>query len=71
MKLLWCDLHANIHSEQLKDIEKWYEFGKEMTDFWPIAYYPFYMRKDKTGLGVEDIHSEEKRNSDWEKIREL
>lgn len=71
MKLLWCDLHANIHSEQLKDIKKWYEFGKEMTDFWPIAYYPFYMRKDETGLGVEDIHSEEKRNADWEYIRKF
>lgn len=71
MKLLWCDLHANIHSEQLKDIKTWYEFGKEMTDFWPIAYYPFYMRKDETGLGVEDIHLEEKRNADWEYIREF
>lgn len=23
-------------------------------DFWPIAYYPYTMRKDETGLGVED-----------------
>ncbi|MDP0488650.1 MAG: hypothetical protein Q7K36_03960, partial [Fusobacterium sp. JB020] len=71
MKLLWCDLHANIHSEQLENIEEWYNFAKEMTDFWPIAYYPFYMRKDETGLGVEDIHSKEIREKDWEHIREF
>lgn len=69
MKLLWCDLHANIHSEQLENIEEWFNFAKEMTDFWPIAYYPFYMRKDETGLGVEDIHSKEIRERDWENIR--
>lgn len=71
MKLLWCDLHANIHSEQLKEIDKWYNFSKEMTDFWPIAYYPFYMRKDSSGLGLEDIHKKSTRDSDWEKLRKF
>ncbi|WP_410208546.1 DUF3604 domain-containing protein [Fusobacterium sp.] len=71
MKLLWCDLHANIHSNQLKNIQTWYEFAKEMTDFWPIAYYPFYMRKDATGIGLEDILKKEKREADWEYIREF
>lgn len=71
MKLLWCDLHANIHSEQLKDINTWYEFAKEMTDFWPIAYYPFHMRRDSTGIGLEDILEKEKRDADWEYIRKF
>lgn len=27
-------------------------------DFWPFAYYPFYMKMTSSGLAVEDIHED-------------
>ncbi|WP_202906850.1 DUF3604 domain-containing protein [Abyssisolibacter fermentans] len=69
--IYWTDMHSNIHSNQMKDLEKWFEHAKKLLDFWPIAYYPYYMRKDETGLGVEDIYPEEVVNKDWEQLREF
>lgn len=68
-KIYWADLHSNLHHEQMHDLEKWYEQAKELMDFWPIAYYPYTMRKDDSGLAVEDILSNEIINDDWEAIR--
>lgn len=68
-KLLWSDLHTNLHHHQMEELESWYNHAKEIIDFWPIAYYPFYMRKDKSGLGVEDIYEKEIRDKDWEQIK--
>lgn len=70
-KKLWGDMHSNIHHGQMQDIEAWYEHAKSVLDFWPIAYYPFYMRPTEFGIGVEDIYDEKIYNADWEKVREL
>ena len=42
-KYLITDFHTNIHHEQMNQLEEWYEQAKEMLDFWPIAYYPYYI----------------------------
>ena len=52
---LFSDLHSNIHHEQIGHIEEWYDQAKEMLDFWSIAYYPYYVRKDKTGIPLENL----------------
>lgn len=70
-KIYWADMHANLHHEQIDSLEKWYEQLKETTDFWPIAYYPYHVRKDETGIGLEDIHDKEIVDKDWETIREF
>lgn len=67
-RYLFSDLHSNIHHEQIEQLEQWYEQAKEMLDFWPIAYYPYYVRKDRTGINVEDIHPMEKVQKGWENV---
>lgn len=69
--IYWTDMHSNIHSDQLDDLKKWYEHAKKILDFWPVAYYPYYMRKDDTGLGVEDIYPKEVVKKDWSLLREF
>ena len=43
-KKLWTDMHSNIHHEQMEELPLWYSQIKKTMDFWPLAYYPFYMR---------------------------
>ena len=70
-KVLWTDMHSNLHHEKIKELPKWLEQMKKTMDFWPFAYYPFYMKKDVTGLGVEDKYDDADINADWEYIREI
>lgn len=70
-KILWTDMHSNLHHEQIMDLPKWIEQMKQMMDFWPIAYYPYGMRRDESGLGVEDLYPPEVIQQDWEYIRQL
>lgn len=51
-RLLWTDMHSNLHHENFDELSKWYDHIKTLMDFWPIAYYPFHMRKHSSGLGV-------------------
>lgn len=68
-QLLWTDMHSNLHHENFSELPKWFEHVKALMDYWPIAYYPFYMRRHESGLGLEDIHEEVLRNADWEALR--
>lgn len=68
-RLLWTDMHSNIHHENFDELAQWYEHIKSLMDFWPIAYYPFHMRKHPSGLGLEDIHEAAVRDADWEALR--
>ncbi|WP_261793435.1 DUF3604 domain-containing protein [Fusobacterium varium] len=70
-KILWSDMHSNLHHESINKLPLWFEQVKDIFDFWPFAYYPYYMRKDECGLGVEDIYSIDKVQADWEYIREF
>lgn len=70
-KILWTDMHSNIHHEGMSDLSKWFEHAKNMLDFWPIAYYPYFMRKRASGMGVEDIHDIDKVKADWEALRDF
>lgn len=51
-KILWSDMHSNLHHESINKLPLWFEQVKDIFDFWPFAYYPYYMRKDECGLGV-------------------
>lgn len=68
-KILWTDMHSNIHHEDMDKLPQWFAHAQKTVDFWPIAYYPYTMRKDVSGLGVEDIYSDDKINKDWETLR--
>ena len=70
-QFLFSDLHSNIHHEQIEQLEEWYEQAKEMLDFWPVAYYPYYLRKDDTGIFLEDIHPMSKVQEDWKIINDF
>lgn len=69
MGIYWTDFHSNIHSDQMKDLEKWEKQIEETLDFWPVAYYPYSMRKDASGLAVEDHIPLETIQKDWEQLR--
>lgn len=68
---LWTDMHSNLHHEKIDKLPEWFEHASQIIDFWPFAYYPFYMRPTECGLAVEDIHDDELVQADWEKIREF
>ncbi len=53
-KRLWGDFHNNVHTFHMDSIDKLYEFAKEQLDFWPIAYYPFFVDK----IGPKEMHAE-------------
>ena len=71
LELLWTDFHSNIHHEGIKDLPKWFEQVQKLLDFWPIAYYPFYMKELPSGMGVEDHHDLDVVREDWEYIRKF
>lgn len=62
-------MHSNIHHEQITELPLWFDHIKKVMDFWPVAYYPFYMRPTEYGLKVEDRYEDELVKKDWEYIR--
>lgn len=70
MKKLWTDLHSNIHHNQMEELDRWIEHAREVLDFWPIAYYPFYMKKTESGAGLEDLYPQEDLDLDWHLVKE-
>lgn len=69
-KVLWTDMHSNLHHNQINELPKWLEQMKKTMDFWPIAYYPYGMQKHESGLSVEDKFNDDEINQDWEILRE-
>jgi len=67
-RILWTDFHSNIHHEAMDKLDIWTSHMQEILDFWPIAYYPYYLRKDQSGLGVEDIHDQSIIETDWKRM---
>ena len=70
-KVLFTDMHSNLHHESIEDLPKWLEQMKKTMDFWPFAYYPYAMLKHETGLPVEDRYPLEEIEKDWEYIRKI
>lgn len=70
-KILWTDMHSNIHHEQMNELPQWFDQVQKTMDFWPIAYYPYTMRRDETGLGVEDRYPLDVIEKDWEILRQF
>ena len=62
---LWADMHSNIHHNQMQDLDRWYQHAKQVMDFWPIAYYPFAIRRTPTGGELEDLIPSEDCARDW------
>lgn len=69
-KKLWTDLHSNIHHSQMGELDRWIAHARQIMDFWPIAYYPFYMKKTEKGAGLEDLHDWDLLREDWELLRQ-
>ena len=67
----WADMHSNIHHHQMKQLPQWYKHAKAVMDFWPIAYYPFALRKTPSGAALEDLVPQEDYCADWETVRAL
>ncbi len=67
-KLFWGDAHSNIHTESMQDLEKWFEQAMELIDFWPIAYYPYHMKK-VNGFGLEDWLDDGILKEDWKNLK--
>lgn len=70
-KILWTDMHSNLHHTEIKKLPLWINQVKETLDFWPFAYYPYYMRGDESGMPVEDMYPLSDIEKDWEYIRKL
>ncbi len=70
-KLYWTDMHSNIHHENFSQLKQWFEHIESLMDFWPIAYYPYFMRATSSGLKVEDFHDLDKIKADWESLRQF
>lgn len=70
-KILWTDMHSNIHHTQMDELQAWVDQMKQTMDFWPIAYYPYYMRNDESGLPIEDMYPLDEIQDDWEAIRTI
>lgn len=68
--LYWGDLHSNLHTNHIREIDKWYDQAKEILDFWAIVYYPFHMKPYK-GFYVEDMLDDEQLKKDWEKVKDF
>ena len=68
--LYWTDAHINLHTSDLKDIEKLFNHAKELIDFWPIAYYPKDFRKIK-GFPVETWLKDAQIKKDWKLLKEF
>lgn len=68
-KKLWTDLHANIHHNQMGDLDAWIGQARQVLDFWPVAYYPMYMRRNEAGAPLEDLYPEEAIQADWKQLR--
>ncbi len=71
LKKFWSDMHSNIHHNQMDELPMWFEHAKQTIDFWPIAYYPFYMKPTEWGLAVEDKIDDDKYKADWEVLRKF
>ena len=68
--IYWTDMHSNIHHEDIDKLDLWVDHVRSLLDFWPIAYYPYYVRITETGFGLEDKHDDKKVLSDWNKVIE-
>ncbi|MFV0379230.1 MAG: hypothetical protein ACK5KQ_00165 [Anaerorhabdus sp.] len=68
-KIYWTDMHSNIHHEDIDKLPLWINQARELFDFWPIAYYPYTMRLDETGLMVEDKYPDVDIQEDWEYVK--
>lgn len=70
-KVLWTDMHSNIHHDQMDELGKWLKQMEDCMDFWPIAYYPYGMIPYNDKFKVEGILKKEDIKEDWEIIRKV
>lgn len=66
-KLFWGDMHMNVRTDQMEDLEAIMNHAKQVLDFFPIAYYPFYVYNQQ-GLNVETCNDEDIFYEQWEEI---
>lgn len=67
-KVYFSDYHSNIHSNQLDDIDRWYDFARDMLDFWAPVYYPFFVNESPSGFHFEDTYPQEQYDADFARM---
>lgn len=68
--LYWGDSHANIHSKHMDHLNVTLDFAREMVDFLPLAYYPYYMFP-VNGFSVEDWRTPEVLDREWKMMNDF
>lgn len=68
---LWADMHSNPHHHQIGQLEQWYQHAKQVMDFWPVAYYPFAIRRTPSGGELEDLIPADQLQADWQAVLAL
>lgn len=71
MKRYWSEFHTNMHSRHLDEMEEWYEFAKEMLDFWAPVYYPYFVNRTDEGFTYEDTLPEEDYRRDFGRLKDF
>lgn len=68
-QLYWGDAHFNLRTHQIDRIREYMEHAKEVLDFLPIAYYPFFVY-DHQGLQVETEGDRDLFQRQWREVAE-
>mgnify|MGYP005773673267 FL=1 len=67
-KVYFSDYHSNIHSNQLDDLDRWYDFARDMLDFWAPVYYPFFINENAAGFHFEDTWPPARYDEDFSRL---
>ena len=68
---LWADMHSNPHHHQFGQLVQWYQHANQVMDFWPVAYYPFAIRRTPSGGELEDLIPADQLQADWQAVLAL
>ncbi len=68
-KVFWSDFHTNLHSKHVEEIEDWYNFAREMIDFWSPCYYPYIIKNLDNGFHLEAEQPKEIWEKDFKTIK--
>ena len=67
-RLLWGDMHTNVHPFQISILDRIFEAARSHLDFFPVAYYPFNSYKTQEGLALESEGQHEEFLKDWREV---
>ena len=56
-KILWTDMHSNIHHEQMNELPQWFDQVQKMMDFWPLPIILIQCVRMKQGWAWKTVIS--------------